>query len=260
MYNLLYLFVTVIYINMLHKFDINETAKILGVNPYTLRRWDNDNIFKANRGSDDKGHRYYFEDDIEDFLSNNYKYLLKIANEWSFSKNFINMPSRFYCEDAFVFKSRLSKFAEVLKREGVLGESFSLVTSVVGEIGNNSFDHNIGNWPDIPGIFFAYSLKERKIILADRGRGVLTTLQKVRPELSNDKDALQVAFTEIVTGRHPEDRGNGLKYVKKIVQDNNMHLWFHSGKNIIELESEPLDLMNKDSENYMRGCFVILKY
>ncbi|MFA6307738.1 MAG: MerR family transcriptional regulator [Patescibacteria group bacterium] len=244
---------------MPYKFDINETADILGVNPYTLRRWDNKKILKANRDSE-KGHRYYFEDDIEIFLSNNYKYLLKIANKWSLSKESIKIPSRFYCEDAFVFKSRLSRFAETLKRDGVLGDSFSLVTSVVGEIGNNSFDHNIGNWPDIPGIFFGYSLKERKIILADRGRGVLTTLQKIRPELANDKDALKIAFTEVVTGRYPENRGNGLKYVKKIVQNNNMFLWFHSGQNAIVLKSKSSDLINIDLEKYMRGCFVILEY
>ena len=247
------------HINMPHKFDINETAKILGVNPYTLRRWDNNKTFKARRDSA-KGHRYYFENDIEDFLSNNFRYLLDTANRWSFSSDPIVIPSRFYCEDSFMFKSRLSKFADILKRDGILGEDFSLVTSVVGEIGNNSFDHNLGNWPDEPGIFFAYSLKKRKVILADRGRGVLTTLQKVKPELSNDRDALQVAFTEVITGRYPENRGNGLKYVKKIVQNNNMHLWFHSGKNAIEVEGKSLDLTVIDLEKFMRGCLVILKY
>jgi hypothetical protein len=60
---------------------------------------------------------------------------------------------------------------------------FSLLTSVAGEIGNNSYDHNLGQWPDIPGIFFAYDLNKKQIALADRGVGILETLRKVKPEL-----------------------------------------------------------------------------
>ena len=47
--------------------------------------------------------------------------------------------------------------------------------AVAGEIGNNSFDHNLGNWADMIGIFFYYDEKTHTIILADRGQGVLVT-------------------------------------------------------------------------------------
>jgi len=138
-----------------------------------------------------------------------------------------------------------------------LKESFSLVTSVVGEVGNNSFDHNIGNWPDAPGIFFGINLAERKIILADRGRGVLATLRKVRADLSNDRDALVVAFTEMVSGRPLEARGNGLKYVKRIVTHYGMNLWFQSGKNSVTIDR---GFSGGEEKENMRGCFAILDY
>ncbi len=51
------------------------------------------------------------------------------------------------------------------------------------------------------------------IIIADRGRGIMETLKKVKPGLANDMDALTVVFTERISGRAPEARGNGLKFV-----------------------------------------------
>ena len=52
-----------------------------------------------------------------------------------------------------------------------------------------------------------------RAIVADRGQGVLATLKQVLPDLKNDKEALLVAFTKNITGRAPERRGNGLKFV-----------------------------------------------
>lgn len=244
---------------MNQKLDINKVAVVLGVNIHTLRRWDAGGIFKSHRDSP-TAHRYYYEDDVGNFLVENYKYLLDLAKRWSFSAKAIDIPSRFFCKDSSIFKARLSKLEVVLGNDPNIKELFSLVTSVVGEIGNNSFDHNLGNWPNTTGIFFGYNQKERKIILADRGQGILTTLKKVRPNLSNDGEALSVAFTEIISGRHPERRGNGLKYVKKIVQNNQMDLWLHSGKNAAIIDDGPNDLSIADTKNSMNGCFVILNY
>ncbi len=97
---------------------------------------------------------------------------------------------------------------------------FSLLTSVSGEIGNNSYDHNLGQWPDMSGIFFGYDLNKKQIVLADRGLGILQTLKRVRVELKDHESALKVAFTEIISGRKPEARGNGLKYVKNVISKN----------------------------------------
>lgn len=240
------------------RFDINTVANILGVTATTLRRWDAMGTLRANR--DRRGaHRYYFDFDIESFLEKNYKYLRNLSIKWAFSRKDISsiVPAGLYCPDSSVFKARLSKLEKALHDDPGLKESFSLVTSVVGEIGNNSFDHNLGNWPDAPGIFFGINLVERKIILADRGQGVLTTLKKVRSYLSNDKEALVVAFTEILSGRPLEARGNGLKYVKRVVTQYAMSLWFQSGKNSVTINKE---FSVEDETENLQGCFAILDY
>jgi hypothetical protein len=243
---------------MIKKYDIQEAAEMLNINPQTLRRWDSDKILLARRDSE-RGHRYYYEDDLADFLSKNYKYLQALAVRWSFAREVFFVPLRFYCQDAYVFKARLYKLEAVLQNDQILKENFSLVTSSVGEIGNNSFDHNIGGWPDVPGIFFGYNLAERKIIISDRGQGVLATLRRARPELANDAEALRAAFTEIISGRAPENRGNGLKYVKKMVQKIGLKLEFYSGKSEVKISGgKEIDI--RDSNKEMRGCFAILSY
>ncbi len=118
----------------------------------------------------------------------------------------------------------------LLLQSGIINEDLvSLLTTIVGEIGDNSFMHNVGNWPDMPGIFFAYDISKRVIVLADRGQGVRKTLSRVRPHIETDVEALRIAFTEIISGREPEKRGNGLKVVRRIVESNPIRLLFRSG-------------------------------
>ena len=66
--------------------------------------------------------------------------------------------------------------------------------------------------------------------MADRGQGILNSLRRVRPDLQNDVDALRVAFTEQVSGRAPEKRGNGLKFVSEAVVSNRFEFSFSSGR------------------------------
>lgn len=54
-------------------------------------------------------------------------------------------------------------------------------------------------------------------------------VERVRPELETPEQALRVAFTEIVSGREPEARGNGLKYVRSVVFKNPINLLFQTG-------------------------------
>jgi len=137
---------------------------------------------------------------------------------------------------------------------------FPLVVAIAGEIGNNSFDHNLGNWPDTPGIFFAYDINKRSIVLADRGLGILATLKRVKLGLNNDMKALEVAFTEILSGRAPESRGNGLKFVRKIVAENPISLLFQSGDAELTLtkDSDVLDI--KHSAEPFRGCLALITF
>ncbi|HEY4506014.1 MAG TPA: hypothetical protein VJJ24_01000 [Candidatus Paceibacterota bacterium] len=102
-----------------------------------------------------------------------------------------------YCGTRDVFDARLARMISELSRSGNFVDHLVFqLTAIAGEIGNNSFDHNIGRWPDIPGVLFCYEFSDSAIavVLADRGQGVLATLKNVKPELPNDVVALNVAF------------------------------------------------------------------
>ena len=136
----------------------------------------------------------------------------------------------------------------------------SLITSSVSEIGNNSFDHNLGSWPDTPGIFFAYDIHKKNIVLADRGLGILTTLKRVKSNLNTDEEALRVAFTEIISGRAPESRGNGLKFVRKIVSENSVGLIFRTGNAELILPKDSSEINIRSSTEPFRGCLAFITF
>jgi len=232
---------------------ISETAKILGVSIDTLRRWDEKGQLKSIRS--DGGHRYYSKEQIEMFS----KDIFKLALNWVLNKS--EIPSHFYCSDSSIFQARLVKMSNELAQisDEKIKKNFSLIVAVAGEIGNNSFDHNLGNWRDVPGVFFGFDISKRCVVLADRGQGILQTLRKVRPELPNDSEALIVAFTEIVSGRAPEERGNGLKFVRKVVTKNDMKLFFKTGDAEIEIFNEsPLTI--KKSPSSIGGCIALITF
>jgi len=149
----------------------------------------------------------------------------------------------------------------LVQADSVSEDTASLLTTVAGEIGDNSFMHNIGNWPDVLGIFFAYDIGKRVIVLADRGQGVRKTLSRVRPTIETDVEALRVAFTEIVSGREPEKRGNGLKVVRRIVELNPIHLLFRSGVAVVKSPKEQSGSITiaAASEN-VRGAYAVIKF
>lgn len=232
--------------------SIGEAAEMLGVSIATLRRWDESGRFPALESQG--GHRRYSKSQIEIYLQD----VLALGNDWALNNT--EIPAKFYCSDISVFKARLDRMeSELVKIEG-LNELYSLIVAVAGEIGGNSFDHNLGNWPDTPGIFFGYDLIKRRVVLADRGRGVLATLKIVRPELNDHKEALRVAFTEVVSGRAPESRGNGLKFVRKVVTKNLIGLTFQTGNAELELEKDNSELQIKDSDINLPGCLAILNF
>lgn len=233
---------------------IGKTAKLLGISIDTLRRWDKSGKFSSIRIGLG-GNRYYRKLDIDLFINEP----LAVVLNWATSISPYEPDQKYYCKTRDVFQARLEHLqSELLENKN--NTLASLVSAIVGEIGNNSFDHNIGNWPDILGTYFSYSLTERKIILADRGLGILFTLKKVRPDLKNHEDALKVAFTETVSGRAPESRGNGLKFVRNIVMQNPIKLTFQTGNARIELQQGNEDLEIEISERYIRGCLAIIEY
>ena len=124
-----------------------------------------------------------------------------------------------YCQTRDVLDGRLARLLVYAGSVGLPEGDAALLTAVAGEIGNNSFDHNLGHWQDQPGCYFAFAFDTPTLLvwIADRGRGVLASLQNVVPGLTDHQQALAIAFEQIVSGRHPEHRGNGLKFVRGLV-------------------------------------------
>jgi len=118
---------------------------------------------------------------------------------------------------------------------------------------------SVGNWPDIRGIFFAYDLNKRNIVLADRGRGMLTTLKAVKPGLKTHKEALMVGFTEIISGRFPERRGNGLKSVARNILSNNVELLYRTGNAQLDLKKGDEQIKIIECQDF-HGCYAVLKF
>ena len=232
--------------------SISEAASMLGVSIDTLRRWDKSG--KLSSVKTKGGHRKYFRSQLEIFLND----LYKLAKNWVTKGT--EFDPNFYCSNSAVFQARLTRMQEMIAEVKGLSVAYPLVVAVAGEIGNNSFDHNLGNWPDTPGIFFGYDFNKKIIALADRGLGVLATLKRVKPELNTHAEALKVAFTEIISGRSPESRGNGLKFVRKIVSENKIGLLFQTGdaELILQKDSDILDI-RKSSESF-RGCLALLTF
>ena len=233
--------------------NTGEAAKRLGVSMDTLRRWDASGYLQPTVRTVG-GHRRYSLVQLDSFVSD----LVKTGFAWARSADPIS--PQYYCERSHVFQARLDSFGQLLFASPQSAMLAPLIVSVCGEIGNNSFDHNIGNWPDQPGVYFAYDLTKRLVVLADRGRGILATLRPVKPSLRTDEEALRVAFTEILSGRAPESRGNGLKYVRKVVSDYPIHVSFQSGSAKIEIESGEREVVVVDAPEPVRGCFAIIRY
>lgn len=235
---------------------IGKAAEILGVTVQTLRNWEKSGKLRAYRSPG--GQRYYGLSDLRRFMV----VLETLGWAWAASAQPPEIPDEYYCERQDRFTSRLEKMSVVLSQSlgSAAHDIVSLLTLVAGEIGDNSFAHNVGNWPDVPGVFFAYDVSKRLIVLADRGRGVLTTLRHVRPHLTNDIDALRVAFTEIVSGRDPEKRGNGLKVVRRVAESQGIGLLFRSGLGAVYIPDRPGPMRISATRENVRGAYAVITF
>lgn len=234
-------------------FTIGQAAKYLGVSLNTLRRWDESGKLVAIK----KGggtHRYYREKDLEIFTSD----LMKFASEWI--QDGTGFPGTFYCPTSSIFNGRLSKMEYALMKKPGFERLYSLVTLIAGEIGDNSFAHNLGRWPDTAGVFFGYDLAKGIVVLADRGLGILETLRQVRPELPSHVEAVEVAFTEFISGRAPEKRGNGLKLVREVVMERPFSLFFTSGDAEVRMKDPGKAFRVMRGQRIVRGCLAKIEF
>lgn len=235
--------------------SIKETARYLGVSEATLRRWDREGSFKPTFVTPGGWRRYSVSD-----LEKRTKGIFRLAQEWAETEQPFSPEDDFYCSTSDRFKTRHERMAHQIDAHRSWEQIGSLISSASGEIGNNSFDHNLGNWPDVIGVFFAYDLGKRIIVLADRGVGVLATLRFIRPKLQTDSDALRTAFTEIITSRSSEHRGNGLKYVRAALTHANAGLMFQSGDAILEIKKGSKELKIGLANNAIRGSLALIKF
>jgi len=233
--------------------NIRQAAEKLGVSIDTLRRWDENGKLVAIRKQGGT-HRYYREKDLEIFASD----LFKFASEWISAK--AEFPDAFYCQTSAIFQAKLVKMERSLMQKPGFEKLYSLIVLVAGEIGDNSFAHNLGKWLDIPGIFFGYDIQKRIVVLADRGLGVLETLRRVRPELSSHVAAVEVAFTEFISGRSPEKRGNGLKLVREVVTTQPISLFFASGDAEVRLYGPDKKFRVTRGTDMVRGCLAKIEF
>lgn len=233
---------------------IGEAAYFIGVSQNTLRLWDTSGKLKAQRSAG--GHRYYSKEQLSRFIEE----VESVARSWAESPTPPELSPDQYCETQDVFKARLDTMSSLLSRDPNLTQVGPLVTAVAGEIGNNSFDHNFGNWPDVPGIFFSYDTNRRLIVLADRGQGVRATLLRVRPELADDISALTVAFTERISARAPEQRGNGLKFVRDVAVKYPIGVSLQSGTAVAEIAEKKGELTVDLANRNLRGTLATINY
>jgi len=163
-----------------------------------------------------------------------------------------------WCATKDTLRARIDSLTIRLLHQNVAEDRVRLFDAVLSEIGSNSFDHNIGQWRDTPGVLFKSSETDdgTLCVLADRGQGLLTTLSRVRPALNNDAEALRVAFTESISGRAPEQRGNGLKFVRSILLEDGIDLWYGSGNAAYAVTERVEEWLPNDPP--VLGCSAIL--
>ena len=232
---------------------ITQAAEILGVSLDTLRRWDKSGKLAAIK-KDGGTHRYYREQDLEIFASD----LMKFASEWI--EDGTPFPGTFYCPTSSIFNARLTKMEYALMQKSGFEKLYSLIVLIAGEIGDNSFSHNLGKWPDTAGIFFGYDLDKRIVVLADRGLGILETLRQVRPALPSHVAAVEVAFTEFISGRAPEKRGNGLKLVREVVTDQPFDLFYTTGDAEVRMKGADKIFCVTRGQRILGGCLAKIEF
>jgi hypothetical protein len=111
------------------------------------------------------------------------------------------------------------------------------MSSSLGEIGNNCFDHNLGFWQGEAGCLFIRD--DEFALICDRGRGIKQSLSSVYSLIETDNNYISIAFSKVISGRAPEKRGNGLKFVKKNILNCGLGLFCKSGDDSFSLGKAP---------------------
>ena len=137
------------------------------------------------------------------------------ALEWVQSQSAPEPSAEVYCPTRDVATARAQKVRSLPSVVALGADIARTLTVVLSELADNCFDHNLGNFRDVTGCWLEVHNESGcvRAIVADRGQGLLATLKKVRTDVSDDEHAIQLAFRGGVSGRAPEKRGNGLRFI-----------------------------------------------
>ena len=156
-----------------------------------------------------------------------------------------------FSETRDVFTARVQSF--------VLETEKYLEAAIIGEIGNNTFDHNFGFNGTYPkGVYCNVTYMRKYAVLADYGKGVRQSLSFVLPSIASDVEAVEIAFTRRISGRSPEQRGNGLKFVSETIQQNDWHLYFQSGYGSCSIDRNGIQF--SEMAFPVIGCLAIIDF
>lgn len=158
----------------------------------------------------------------------------------------LNIHELSHCNYRDEFDGRLPRFMQIFQNFGLDINNAAQATTLIGELGNNTFDHNLGSWPtDISGnIIIAQNypkLKKIQIVVGDPGVGFLGSMQPAYPELTNDLEAIKKGLSGF-TGRIGEKRGNGLKLIQQwTINDFYGIVSIQSGAGLIDVNADGME-------------------
>lgn len=153
-------------------------------------------------------------------------------------RNNIDIHEMMHCSYRDEFNARLSRFIAMFKNFGLNESDAQRATALVGELGNNVFDHNLGNWPTtISGCIIVAqhypNTHAIEIAVGDPGVGFYGSLKGAFPDINNDIEAIKLGLAGN-TGRIGEIRGNGLKLIQQwTLQNFSGTVMIHSGDGLV---------------------------
>ncbi len=165
--------------------------------------------------------------------------------------------SDYYCSTRDVFRARHDRWFNHLLKVMPIEKAAKLLT-IVGEVGNNSFDHNLGHWQNAPGLCF-YPQKDF-VILFDCGRGIQASLKDAGFKFETDDDFFNAALTQRITGRAPERRGNGLKVSLAAVSELNIGFFIQSGDSYFANDKIPAEITDELKKYSNQGVIAYIYF
>lgn len=236
---------------------IGEAAKMLDVSISTLRRLDERGIIGSIRNIIN-GKRFFFKTDLINLKYDDYK----LAREWvrtDYQPN-IKKFKEFYYPDESRLNGKVSIEARQLL-EGIASDEYiGVIISATMELVGNVFYHNQGQWPDVEGAFYVLDRTSRRIIVADRGVGLLKNLKLVRKNLNTHAEAIKIAFTEQLSSRGTDGhRGYGLKHVRNCIAVLK-RLIYQTGNARLEIRSGDSKLYINEISVPIQGCMAIIEF